>query len=86
LCRWRLGCMAGPGRPKAELVLTDEERQMLLSWSRRRKNAQALVLRCRIVLACTDGLSNAEVAARLGVSRPTVGKRRSRFIDRRLLG
>jgi transposase/transposase-like protein len=78
--------MAGRGRPKAELVLTDEERQTLVSWSRRRKSAQALALRCRIVLACAEGRSNAEVAQRLGVSRPTVGKWRSRFIERRLGG
>ena len=67
-------------------MLTDEERRMLVSWSRRRTSAQALALRCRIVLACADGLSNAEVAARLGVSRPTVGKWRSRFVQRRLDG
>jgi transposase len=79
-------CMASRGRPKAELVLTDEERQTLASWSRRRNSAQALALRCRIVLACADGLSNAEVAGQLGVSRPTVGKWRSRFVERRLAG
>jgi transposase len=79
-------CMAGRGRPKAVLVLTDEERQTLVRWSGRRKSAQALALRCRIVLACAAGLSNVEVADRLGVSRPTVGKWRSRFVQRRLAG
>jgi len=78
--------MAGRGRPKAELSLSDVERETLVRWSQRRKSAQALVLRCRIVLACADGLSNAEVAGRLGVSRPTVGKWRSRFVVRRLEG
>jgi transposase len=76
--------MAGRGRPKAALVLSGEERQRLVLWSRRRKSAQAL--RCRIVLACAEGLSNSEVAARLGVSRPMVGKWRSRFVERRLGG
>src|SRR6266487_573091 len=78
--------MAGRGRPKAELSLSDVERETLVRWSQRRKSAQALALRCRIVLACADGLSNAEVADRLGVSRPTVGKWRSRFVERRLKG
>ena len=78
--------MAKPGRPKAPLVLTGEERSTLVRWSRRANSAQALAVRCRIVLACADGLSNTQVAARLGVSRPTVGKWRARFIQRRLEG
>jgi len=35
------------------------------------------------VLACAEGASNIEVARRLGVSRPTVTKWRSRFVARR---
>jgi len=78
--------MARNGRPKAELVLTEDERATLVRWERRRKSAQALAMRCRIVLACAEGVSNVEVAARLGVSRPMVGKWRSRFVSRRLEG
>ncbi|MER6758516.1 IS630 family transposase, partial [Amycolatopsis sp. NPDC000746] len=58
--------MAGRGRSKVELVLSDDERATLLRWERRAKSAQALALRCRIVLACAEGLSNVEVAERLG--------------------
>jgi transposase len=78
--------MPGRGRPKTPLVLTEEERATLTRWSQRAKSAQALALRCRIVLACADDLSNAEVAQQLGVSRPTVGKWRSRFSTDRLDG
>src|SRR5215467_6506354 len=78
--------MPKTGRPKAELVLAVAERETLTRWSRRAKSAQALALRCRIVLACADGLSNVEVAQRLGVTRPTVGKWRSRFVEARLEG
>ena len=74
----------GPKLP--ELVLTDEERTTLERWARRARSSQALALRCRIVLACAEGLSNAEVVKRLGVSRPTVTKWRSRFVARRLEG
>ena len=38
------------------------------------------------MLACAEGLSNVEVADRLGVSRMTVGKWRSRFVSDRLDG
>ena len=41
-----------PGRPKADLVLSAEERDQLQRWARRAKSAQALALRARIVLAC----------------------------------
>jgi transcriptional regulator with XRE-family HTH domain len=76
--------MAERGRPKAPLVLTDEERQTLLGWSRRAKSSQALAVRCRIVLACAEGKTNKAVAAELGVWPQTVGKWRARFLRGRL--
>jgi transposase len=68
------------------LKLTSDEAEQLERWVRRRKSAQALALRSRIVLACASGLTNKEVAAQLGVSMPTVGKWRSRFVESRLDG
>jgi hypothetical protein len=52
------------GRPKTQLVLTEAERQELVALTLRRKTAQALALRARIVLACADGVDNKVVAAR----------------------
>jgi transposase len=73
--------------PKAEpLVLSDEERSVLVGWSRRRKTAQALAVRSRIVLRCAEGGTIGEVAAELGVSRNMVSKWRSRFLVDRLDG
>lgn len=57
--------MPRTGRPKTELVLSDEERETLLRWSRRAKSSQALALRSRIVLACADGVDNKSVAGRV---------------------
>ena len=49
-------------RPKAELTLSDDERQTLKSWASRPKSAQRLATRAKIVLACADGLGNQTVA------------------------
>ena len=43
-------------------------------------------LRARMILACAEGRSNIVVAADLEVSDETVGKWRSRFLERRLDG
>jgi transposase len=68
------------------LVLSDAERRMLENWAKRRRTAQGLALRARIVLACAEGRSNTAVAARLRVNRSTVTKWRARFLARRLDG
>jgi transposase len=78
--------MAERGRPKAPLVLTDEERETLVRWSRRRKSAQSLALRARIVLACAEGKTNKAVAEELRVWPQTVTKWRGRFVRERLEG
>jgi transposase len=74
------------GRPKADLILTAAERQQLQAWTRRRKTAQALALRARIVLACAKGLDNRVVAQELAVTPQTVSKWRGRFVRERLGG
>ena len=74
------------GRPMPPLILDDTERETLERWVRRPKTAQGLALRARIILACADGRSNIAVAAYLEVSDETVGKWRSRFLERRLDG
>ena len=74
------------GRRMAELVLSDAERTELKLLSSRRKTAQALAMRARIVLECARGLENQEVAASLRVAKGTVGKWRRRFVERRMDG
>lgn len=78
--------MADRGRPKAKLSVAPSERATLERWMRRRKTAQALAMRARVVLRCATGRTNLEVAAELGVTHQMVGKWRTRFIERRLDG
>ena len=66
--------------------MTEQEREQLMRWSRRAKSSQALAQRCRIVLACADGVPNKEIAADLRVHPTTVTKCRSRFVKHRLEG
>jgi transposase len=74
------------GVARGNLVLSEVERAELSSLAVRRKTAQALALRARIVLACADGATNKEAAAQLDLCEDTVGKWRRRFIDQRLEG
>ena len=78
--------MARRGRPTVEVELNDDERDTLERWARRPKSEQSLALRCRIVLACAEGLSNTEVAKALSVNSDTVSKWRRRFVVSRLDG
>jgi transposase len=75
-------------RPYAVAIeLKDADRAVLLEWVRRRKTAQALALRARIVLACAEpGATNTAVAAALGLSLMTVSKWRRRFAQYGLSG
>ena len=72
--------MAVRGRPVSVVVLDAGDREVLQRWARRPSSAQALALRCKIVLAAADGLSNVEIAERLGCNRATAGKWRARFV------
>ena len=60
--------------------LSKEQSNQLQGWLRRRKTAQGLAFRARIVLACAAGESDASVALELETTRQTVGKWRRRFV------
>src|SRR5262245_21475417 len=75
-----------PSPRAVAVLLSDEEREQLQAWARRRKSAQALAQRSRIVLAAGEGLNNTEIAERLGIHRGMAAKWRARFVGDRLDG
>lgn len=77
--------MPKTGRPRAEVVVTDEERTTLMRLTKRARVNRALAFRAKIVLACIDS-ADTVVARRLRTTKTTVAKWRSQFVERRLAG
>src|SRR5665213_2306185 len=63
----------------AALGLRDGDRGRLSAWVRSSSVRAGVSQRARIVLLAADGVSNTEIAARVGVSRPTVISWRARY-------
>src|SRR4051812_36319438 len=59
--------------------LRDGDREVLESWTRSSAIRAGLAQRARIVLLAVEGVSNTEIADRVGVSRPTVTAWRARY-------
>jgi transposase len=73
------------GRPRAEVVLADDEREELTRLAKRSRVNRALAFRARIVLACADA-TDTVVTRRLRTTKTTVAKWRRQFVERRLDG
>ena len=54
---------------RVEIALTDDERETLERWARRPTTAQALAMRCRIVLAARSGEQSKDIADEAGLHR-----------------
>ncbi len=77
----------GRGRiPAVSIELSGRELEELEGLARRRRTAQGLARRARIVLLAAEGLENKAISTRLGADPNTVGKWRRRFAERRLDG
>lgn len=73
-------------RPVCALDVDSEQRNELESLVRASTTPQRTVLRARIILACADGLSQAQAAKRVGVRRRIVNKWCGRFRKQGLAG
>jgi transposase len=68
------------GRPTPPLKLTEEQREQLKQWARRRTTARALAHRAEIILLSAEDVSDMAIAQRLRTTRVTVGRWRRRFL------
>ncbi len=69
------------GRPLTPLVLSEADRDQWPALAPSTAQPQGLVQRARIVLAGAEGGSNRAVAEQVGVSWPTGGQGRRRFLN-----
>jgi transposase len=76
--------MPHPGSSAAEIVLSEDERAELVR--RAGLPGRWRADRARIILACAEGMSNAEAARELGVAVKSVSKWRRQFAAGRLAG
>lgn len=72
--------------PVPALILSDDQHDVLTTWSRSRALPQRQVLRARIILLAAEGVPNRSIAARLNCSQPTVQLWRRRFSDAGIAG
>jgi len=75
-----------PKKSPFQVVLTDEQRAVLESTTRKYTSSYIDVVRAKIVLYAAEGLENKEIAARLDTSFQIVCKWRKRFFERGLEG
>ena len=68
------------GRPRIPLVLEREQLLELKNIAGSRSLPHGIVLRARIILLAADGNSNNHIAESLSMSKPSVGKWRTRYL------
>jgi len=73
-------------RIASPIVLSEEERAVLSTWTRRRSLPLRLIQRAQIVVMAAQGIPSRDIAQALEVSRPTVQLWRERFLALRLEG
>ena len=69
------------GSSPFRIELSDEDRRILKATSARYASPYRDVVRAKIVLYASEGLSNQEIAGRLDLPRQIVSKWRKRFFD-----
>lgn len=73
-------------RTTKPIILSSDEFQTLKAWAQARSIPARLVQRANIIVMAAGGISNQDIAKKLGISRPTVQLWRTRFLSLRLSG
>src|SRR6478752_9453060 len=73
-------------RTAPALVLRTGDQPKLEKLVRSRTTGAGLAARARVVLLASDGVPNVEIAELVGMSRPTVNRWRSRYVERGIAG
>ncbi len=69
-----------------QVLIGDEDRATLVSWTHSSSVRAGLAMRAKIVLAAADGEGTSSISRWLGVSRPTVIQWRERYAAAGLSG
>lgn len=75
-----------PRKSPYKVFLTTDEKRELQNTARKYTSPYCDVMRAKIVLLASEGLSNKQIGQRLDLPRQVVSKWRKRFFDQRLAG
>jgi transposase-like protein len=75
-----------PRKSPYKVFLTADEKRQLHGTARKYTSPYCDVMRAKIVLLASEGLSNKQIGQRLDLPRQIVSKWRKRFFDQRLAG
>lgn len=78
--------MKRSGRPTPPIDLTDGQRRQLESMANSRSLPHSTVIRAKIVLMAADGMTNTDIAPKVGLSKGMVGLWRRRFLNQGVEG
>lgn len=75
-----------PRKSPFKIILTNEEREHLISLARKYTAPYRDVIRAQVILMAAEGMENKEIGERLNLPRKTVSKWRKRFFYKREKG
>ena len=75
-----------PRKSPFEIILTNEEREHLISLARKYTAPYRDVIRAQVILMAAEGMENKEIGEKLNLPRKTVSKWRKRFFYEREKG